>query len=107
MPAVVGADVPVADVVAHDDEDIGLGRRLRTGRKSCRKAGKQRGRRKQFVERSLDHWLAPVREIEDIPLLKFERINHFPVVLHVDDGPFTTDRLVPRLVEPADGEFRS
>src|SRR5215213_6659761 len=32
LAAVVGADVPVADIVGQDDEDAWLGRRLRSGR---------------------------------------------------------------------------
>ena len=32
--AIVGADVPVADVVAHDDQDVGLCRR-RLGQRRC------------------------------------------------------------------------
>ena len=34
--AIVGADVPVADVIAHDDEDIGLLRLLREGWRAAR-----------------------------------------------------------------------
>jgi hypothetical protein len=34
-PAVVGADVPEANVIAHDDENVGSGRRLRVGRQDA------------------------------------------------------------------------
>ena len=41
--AVVSADVPVADIIGHDDEDVWLLRLLRHGWRTCGKGGRSQG----------------------------------------------------------------
>ena len=78
--AIVGADVPQPDVVAHDDQDVGLcrrrlGKRGCTHGKACHEAEAAPANLFAFIELSL--WVVPSIEGE----------NALPVVLHADHGP--------------------